>query len=285
MPVGGRRLPTELHGANRANLGATMKASSISSDFQSKVSKKVRVEPEGIGRFRVFTPFRFDDGDHLAIVLKQEQDQWVLSDEANTFMRLTYDIEERDFLQGNRQQIISNALSLYGLDDREGELVLKIDQDRYGDALYSFVQALLRISDVTFLSRERVLSTFAEDFKSLIAQLVPEDRRTFDWHDPVRDTEEKYIVDCRINGLPKPLYVMALLNDEQTRDATITLHQFERWGTEFESLAIFDDQEAIGRKVLARFSDVCDKQYSNLGGNRDRIVRFVNERIAKPNAK
>ena len=47
-----------------------MSVESIQREFQNKVSKKVRLEPEGEDRYRVLTPFQFDDRDHLAIVLK-----------------------------------------------------------------------------------------------------------------------------------------------------------------------------------------------------------------------
>ena len=50
-----------------------MSIKSIEQDFIDKVSAKVRVLPDGRDRFRVFTPFRFDDGDHIAILLKKEQ--------------------------------------------------------------------------------------------------------------------------------------------------------------------------------------------------------------------
>lgn len=254
-----------------------MSVGDIQLDFQKKVSEKVNIIQEGLDRYRVLTPFRFDDGDHLAIVLKQRQNRWALSDEAHTFMHLTYDIDESDLHRGNRQQVISDALSVFRVEDIDGELVMEVPDQNYGDALYDFVQALLKITDVTFLTRERVRTTFIDDFRMLLTELIPENRRTFDWYDTSRDPEGKYSVDCRINGMPRPVLVHALLNDDQTRDATITLHQFEKWEMPFSSLAIFNDQETIGRKVLARFSDVCDKQFSSLNSNHERIERFMHD--------
>ena len=258
-----------------------MSIHNIEQEFLDKVSAKVRLMEEGLGRYRVFTPFQFDDGDHLAIVLRQDGQQWQLSDEAHTFMHLTYDIDEQDLLSGNRQIIIDNALSMFYVEDRDGELILNIENEQYGDALFSFIQALLKITDVSYLSREVVRSTFLDDFKSLFIDLVPEDRRTFDWHDSQRDTKGLYKVDCQINGLDRPLLVHALKNDEKTRDATIALLEFERWGIKFQSLAIFEQQESIGRSVLARYSNVGGKQFSSLGGdNRNRIERYLDEVLA-----
>lgn len=254
-----------------------MSIETIERDFKTKVCEKIRLAGEGVERYRVFTPFLFEDGDHLAIVLRREKSVWTLSDEGHTYMHLTYDLDEKDLQRGTRQKVITNALSMFRVEDREGELLLRVTDGQFGDALFSFIQALMKITDVSFLTRERARSTFMEDFRAMMEASVPEPRRTFDWKDPVHDPLAMYTVDCRVNGMARPLFVFALPNDDRVRDTTIALLWFEKWGVPYRSLAIFEDQESTNRKVLARFSDVCEKQFSSLGANRERIRRYLGE--------
>jgi Domain of unknown function DUF1828 len=253
-----------------------MELDTVIKDFRSKVCEQLRLSQEGENRFRVFTPFLFEDGDHLAIVLKRERDHWMLSDEGHTYMHLTYDLDEKDLRAGTRQKIITNALSAFSVTDREGELLAPVKDEQYGDALYSFVQALLKISDISFLSRERVKSTFLEDFREFIEKTVIEKRRTFDWHEPEHDPEGLYSVDCRIDvPAGDPIFIYALQSDDKVKDATIGLHQYERWAIPHRGVGVFENQEDINRKSLARFSDVCDKQFSNLATNKERLAKYL----------
>lgn len=190
-----------------------MNTAVIETSLREKVGAKTRIAMEGDERFRVFTPFLFEDGDHLAIVLKKRENMWVLSDEGHTYMHLTCDLDEKDFQKGTRQKIIGNALSAFRVEDRDGE------------------------------------------------ETVPNTRRVFNWHDPVHDPRASYAVDYRIGNIPRPAMVFALPNDDRTRDATIALLQFEKWGLTRQSLGIFEDQEQVNRKVLSRFTDVCEKHY------------------------
>ncbi len=148
-----------------------------------------------------------------------------------------------------------------------------------GNAFFSYIQALIHITDVNYLSRERVKSTFWEDFKSLLVQKVAAERIEFSYHDNLHDPQGKYPVDCRINHMDKPLFVFAVNNDDKCNVSTINILQYEKWGLEFKSLAIFEDQEEISRKALARFSDVCEKQFSSLIANKERIEKYLKEHV------
>lgn len=252
----------------------------IEQQFRQTVCADIRLMPEGLNRYQVFTPFRFSDGDHFVIVLKKSNGSWVLSDEGHTLMHLSYEIDVKDLEEGNRLEIFAAALSLYAVSEQQGELSIRVPGDAFGNALFNFIQALMKISDVTFLSRERVRSTFLEDFRAFIRETVPADRYQFDWHHPDRDPTGKYLVDCRINRSPRPLVIYALTGDDKVKDANIGVLMFENWRLSFQSLAIFEDVEEINRRVLARFLDVCDRTFSTLSADtKPRIRQYLEEAL------
>ena len=255
-----------------------MSFKTIEKDFIDKFSSRIRLVPDGEGRFRVFTPFRLDGGDHLHIVLKNENDQWVLSDEGHTYMHLTLDIDEKKLLSGTRHKIISSALSTFELKDRDGELILEVQDGDYGAALYSFAQSLIRISDVSYLSLFREQPpprTFKNDVRGLLERSVPIGSMKRNWIHP-EDQKRKYKVDYRINGTPKPqLLVYALSNDSNMQTATIALHRFKSWKLEFISLGILKDPTPTPKiqKSLDWFLDIGDA-CCGLAEGRERIQEY-----------
>jgi hypothetical protein len=91
----------------------------------------------------------FEDGDYLAIVLKREQDVWLLSDEGHTYMHLAYDPDEKVDHRSKRHETIRNVLSVFQVEDRNGELILALRDNQFSDALFSYIQALMIIAGLS----------------------------------------------------------------------------------------------------------------------------------------
>jgi hypothetical protein len=251
-----------------------MELDDFRTEFKKKICKEIDLRSEGLNRFIVQTPFTFDDGDHLKIILKKdEKKKWTLTDEGHTFMHLTY--EKIDLDTKTRQQIIEKSLTSYNVKNCDGELKLPIDNGHYGDSLYSFIQGLLHISDVSYLKREQIKSAFMEEFNTFVSTKLPEETIKLDYCHPEHDPNGLYPVDCYIESKPKPIFLFAILNDDRCRDATIAILQYEKFGINFKAAAVFENQESINRKVLARFSDVCEKQFSSLQSARERFDRYI----------
>ena len=253
--------------------------------FKESACGEINLTSSGINRYLVQVPFTFTDGDHYVVILRQEGQKWILSDEGHTFMHLSYELREKEFEAGNRRKIIDEVLTSYQIENRDGELALTIPSGRYGDALFTFVQAITRITDMTFLDRATVKSTFREDFNTLVSEKAREagiQNITFGYTHPAKDPQGKYPVDARLNGVTSQQVLMfAVGNDDQCQTATIVLLQWEKWDEQFHSIAVFRDQTEINRHYLARFSDVLGRQLSNLDSAKEKLQKDFTDLIIR----
>jgi hypothetical protein len=253
--------------------------------FKESACGEIDIVSSGLNRYLVQAPFTFTDGDHYVVILRQEGQNWILSDEGHTLMHLSYELRDREYEAGNRRKIIEEVLNSYQLGNRDGELVLTIPPGRYGDALFTFVQAITRITDMTFLDRAIVKSTFHEDFNRLVSEKAREagiQNITFGYTHPVKDPQGKYPVDVRLNGVTSQQVLMfAVGNDDQCQTATIILLQWEKWEEQFHSIAVFRDHTEINRPYLARLSDVLGKQLPSLDSARDRLKREFTDLVIR----
>jgi len=253
----------------------------LARDLSAALSAAIEVEAVNPSEVQVHTPFRFADGDELVIHLREAPGgglEW--SDTGHTFMHLSYWMDISALESGNRAQLLDSHLMQFSAHESDGELLLPINGDQLGSSLFQFVQLLLHITDLDLLSREMVRSTFMEDFRQLMRDSFG-DHAHMDYVDLERDPNRNYPIDCLLNNRPRPVAVFALANDDRCRDATITLHQFREWGRDLFSTGVFEDQEQINRKVLARFTDACDKQFSSLSGQEQAVVGYLQRELQR----
>ncbi len=233
----------------------------IITEFKNNALRQFKIIPEEDNLYYIATRFFFDDGDEFVIYLAKEENKWVLTDKGHTYIYLSYTLEPEEIHQGRRGEIIHKILAAFDITDRNGELVLDLSKERYkaryGDALHNFIRAIEKISNVLYWKQYRTKPTFTTLFTDMLYSIVEKSRTEYNWHEPDRDTNKKYPVDYKINGLHTPLFLFTLTSDTKTRKATVILHQLKKWEVDFYSIGVLKDNK-IDAQAQLHLQDICD---------------------------
>lgn len=259
-----------------------MKVKMLAEKIRNQIGNCVDLEVESEKRLVAYTNYRFRDGDHLSLVFKNDGDKWQISDEGETYMHLDLlGFDTKLLNKGSRKKILSETLKEFSIKDRLGELIIEPEISELGVSIANIIQAIIQISDIVYLNKERVKQTFLEDFRELILKNTPKERCHFNWYEE-RDLKRKYEVDCMINSMKMPLMIFAIQNESRALKSTITMMQFEKWNKEFKSIGIFKDMEGISQKTISKFSDVCEKTFSNIKeeSTKEGISKYLAEAIS-----
>ena len=240
-------------------------------ELRIKICETLSLISEGDDRIVIASPFTFEDGDSLNVILKRNKNDWYLTDEGHTFMHLSYDNIEFD--KGTRKEILENILKSHYIKNDEGELKIQVREDFIGEAFFTFIQGLSKITDLSMLKRERIKSLFLEEFKEFLKSLLG-NKIIFDYINREKDAAGMYKVDCYVPA-ERPVFIFGIPTDNKCRDTTITLLTFERWQSKFTSIVIFEDMSRISRGVRSRLTDVSDRSFSNLEAAKERMPDYL----------
>jgi hypothetical protein len=229
---------------------------------------KLRRTPQGL--LQLITPFTFSDGDAFQLYLEEgSAGSLRLNDYGHTFMHLSYDNDLDKFREGTRRTILDQLLAESGVREEEGKLVLDTSIEDIARDVLRFGQALTRIYDLTFLNRARVATTFYEDLKELLYELVDESKITPNFVLPDQPNAQDYSIDYRVEGKRGHLFLLGIGSRDKARLATIVLEHWLRYGVEFDSLLIFQDQQDVPRADLARLSNAGGEMVASLDAVED----------------
>lgn len=252
----------------------------LQSNLCKALCAEVQVVPRSKDLAVVLTPFEFPDGDAYQLYLKELQGGRLrLSDMGHTLLHLSYENETGKFRNGTRAKLLERILAETGVGEADGEFYVDTDPAGLAPAIWHLGKALVQVNDLTFLNRERAESTFYEDLREQLFDLVPNDKIQADYIVPELPEAKLYPIDYRIEGKHAPLFVLGIPNKDKAQLATIVLQQLQGQGVEHESLLIFADQTGLPRNVLARLSNVGGEQIASLDAEED-IKRKIQRKVA-----
>ncbi len=245
-----------------------------------RLCANVRIHRREDGALMLDTPFTFPDGDHYPIYLSETPAGGIgLSDRGHTLMHISYEQDVDAYYDGARAALREQIVCETGIEENEGVFSIEAPPDRIADSLFRFGQAMTKIYDLTFLSRERTASKFYEDLKALLFSIVDKEKIESDSILSDVPNGNNYPVDYRIKGREgTPVLLYGVPNRDKARLTTIMLSHFLLHNLSFDSVIVFDNQPEIPRRDLARLTNVSGTAVASLEAESD--LRRKIERLA-----
>jgi len=207
---------------------------------------------------RLSLPITEPDGDAITVWIKKIAGGWKLRDCGSTFMRLSYDMDVDLLADGQRARVLEKILAEHRLVLEDGEVVQEVKERNLGAALLGFGQAMSRIGDIKLWTKARVASTFYDDLRTTLTDIVGADRLLSDYIVPDIQDASTYPIDFAVLGAPRPLYIFGVPTSEKAKLATIVLQRLQQEAHVFESLIIPSDIESIGKPDLRRLMNAAN---------------------------
>lgn len=212
---------------------------------------------------RLSMPLLEPDGDYLTVWLREAMGGWRIEDAGSTLMRVSYDSDSGTLLRGPRRVLLDKMLNEYGarLSD-DGRIVAESDEQSLAISLLRYGQALLRVNDLRSWSKSRVASTFFDDLKLHLADIVGAENVEQRYLPPEVPDAADYPVDFLLKGSRTPLFVFGIANADRARVATIVLQHLDVHIERFDSIIVFQDASAIPsidlRRLMNAANDMVD---------------------------
>lgn len=142
------------------------------------------------------------------------------------------------------------------------------------------ITIILKVSDITFLSRESVRINFYQYFNNFVDTELNEYHFSKDYQAPF-DTRWLYTIPYHSTQFSNIwlLFLIPIQWDYKCQEYTTNLLQLKSKWIKHKSITVFEDMSTIHSKTLARYVDVADKQFSSLDGNQEQIKEYISELV------
>ncbi|MCK6520206.1 DUF1828 domain-containing protein [Myxococcota bacterium] len=215
------------------------------------------------GPLRIETAFLYPDGASIDLFLCEEPSLFpapALSDLGQT-MSWLLDVQVKPWLSRKRQALLDDALRLYGVEQRGGELVKPLTSaDDVLPGLVLLGQACVRTADLQYTKRSVLVTSFSEQVEeSLIDAEVP--------YTPNVELEGRFSQAVRVDFLaegPRLRSAILTLSSGNTSQAHICANEiFRKWydlnERNEQRLTVLDDRADVYREEdLRRIRDLSD---------------------------
>ncbi len=113
------------------------------------------------GWVEITTPYLDRHNDHIQIYLRQQGNEWVLTDDGYTLADLAQ--SGCDIDTPRRKALLQTTLNGFGVQQVSESLEVRASKDNFAPRKHDLVQAILAVNDLFYVARANVESFFFED--------------------------------------------------------------------------------------------------------------------------
>lgn len=207
--------------------------------------------------FIVSLPTFDSDGDAFSIYVTPVPGGWRLSDGASTVMRLSYENDLDTLLKGSRLDLFNSYIHDANAEYDDGELYMDVQADKLITGLFGLTGLMGRVSDLAMLKQHRVASSFRDDLRDALYEILGKDRVHENYIVPDLPNAENYTIDYKIDAEP-PLFLFAANSKDAVRLSVITMQHLEKHNINFDSIVVLDDSSKIPKPDMTRLMSVAN---------------------------
>ncbi|QRF75325.1 hypothetical protein Thermo_00821 [Thermoplasmatales archaeon] len=250
--------------------------------LKTLICDEIEFTPKGVETYLVTTPFCFDDGDGYVIYIKRGLDGLYLTDGGHTMMHLSYWMDTNQLIreEGERSDLFNGILRAYHVAYSDGRLIMQLPEntESFGNYFLTYIQAITKITDIDYLSKERVRKSFLNDLVIFLREKYGERARE-KWSNPEYDKAGTYSVDIRLDLAKVPIYVYAAWSNERALSVVVSILTHRERRERFRSLVIHEYVEELSKPTLKKIMDASDKQISGFYGKQEEIAEYIKTEI------
>ncbi len=114
----------------------------------------------------ITTPFLDNHNDHIQIYVKQENNNFILTDDGYIIGDLLMSGCEINSVR--RKELLDTIINSVGVKQKNDELFVEATLENFAQKKHMLMQAMLSVSDMFMLSQHRVMSVFLEDVENFL---------------------------------------------------------------------------------------------------------------------
>mgnify|MGYP001574878600 CR=1 FL=1 len=242
----------------------------ITTILASQFNGRLKVKEKRPDIYQLFIPFYHEDGYMIEIYLHRENNQWIISDFAMTYMRLSYNYKVDT---ENKEKIFQKIITENGLSEENGNIFITSNDDGLYTSILQFVTGVNKVSSMRFFKREVIESLFYE----MLEEYILEELQSYTPEKNVRPIEERDDLEADFAFHPNgyPIYLFGVKDVPKARLAAICCLEFQKQNKKFHSYIVHEDFEKLSKKDRSRLTSACDKQFISLDDFQENAVKFL----------